>query len=169
MWTMTTPKRALFTLGTIAPALLLGIVITSHGPLSTAPTPLDATKSSLTQTVDPAPTDDSSAPSSDATTPPAPTDQASAPTDDQSAAPSGQQQVQTDTGTDPTPPADPPAAPVATSAALSDWTAPVPGTRPNATAGGMVQYRYCVYTYSDGSTQEQLYQTKYTSQGVSAM
>jgi hypothetical protein len=68
-----------------------------------------------------------------------------------------------------TPPASGTSAVVAVSASLSDWTAPVSDTRPNSVPGGTVQYRYCTWTYSEGSTKQKLYQDWYHWPGVSSM
>lgn len=55
----------------------------------------------------------------------------------------------------------------AVSAHVSGWSDPQPtdskfsiGQDPLPT---IVQYRYCLWTYSDGSTQQQVYQTKYST------
>lgn len=78
----------------------------------------------------------------------------------------------TTTQSDPTPPLV-----TAISAAISGWSAPVPTdskfglqcTNPSQCQPGTTQlptvilYRYCIWTYSDGSTQQQTYDSKYST------
>ncbi len=166
MWNMSIPKRALFTIGTIAPALLFGVVIAMHSPISAAPTPLNIAKTSLTELAEPTTPDDSLAPSDNASTT-QPTDHTGTPTDARSATSDGQDQTRPDADSDPAPPTDPPASVGATDAEVTDWSDAVP-TDSLFSSGGVpqptvVNYRYCIWTYSDGSTQQQVYQTKYAT------
>jgi len=153
---MKIPKHVSLTTGTLVLAILLGVVIASHNP-APQPTHVDFNETGITQPAEPAPAETTPAAATSITTPAVQAQAASADTTPPSVPAQN----------DPTPPADPPAPVVAVSAAVSDWSDPVPtdsrfgiGTNPLPT---VVRYRYCLWTYSDGSTQKRTYAAKYST------
>ena len=149
-------KRPLITLATAIPALLVGMIIASHPAPVSKPAAVDFRNTDLTVD-DPAPADPKTDPAPSEPTPSEPV-----PTDEQTPSLSDQQPAQVNT-----PEVDFPDLVVATDATLTGWSDPQPtdskfsvGTTPSPT---VVQYRYCVWTYSDGSTQQQTYSTRYSN------
>jgi hypothetical protein len=151
---MTLPKQPLITLSATVSAILVGLILGSH--LITAKPTVTLHPSSITILSDPAPADPVT---TDPTTPPADSTQP--------AAPANTQTTNTSTQTDTTPPPDTPATVVAVSATVTDWGNPEPTTSLWSVDGTplptVVQHRYCVWTYSDDSTQQQLYASKYST------
>lgn len=160
------PKTAAVSFTSLALAFIGGMALVSHP----AAQPVHTFKSAADTTTVQLATD----PSSQTTTQTVPTTTTTDPNTSSSptSTPSGTTTA-TDTSTttttsqsDPSAPAAP--AVVAVSAELSDWSAPEPSTDPNQLPGTTFQTRYCRYTYSDGSTQQTLYQTTYTHDHVVA-
>lgn len=117
---------------------------TSTSTSGTSSSPASSTSGSTT------PTSSTSTPTSSTS----PSDSSSSPTTSSATTSSTTSQTQA-----PSPPAP---SVTAVSATLSDWTAPVPGLSGSAIEPSTVQYQYCTYAYSDGTTQNVLHDTKTT-------
>jgi cytoskeletal protein RodZ len=169
------PKTVSVSLASVGVAFLSGMALTAHPVLPAQRiTGLKTTTSTTTAVAgtvtDPtAPTPSPSPADTTSSAPTAPAADPSTTTTSSSSAPANT-----------TPPADPtPAAPAVTavSAAVTGWSDPQPtdskfglgcpdlsrcpsGYTPSPT---VVSYRYCIWTYSDGSTRQQEYETKYST------
>lgn len=162
---MKLPKQALITIttaATIAPIALIAAVAAFYHPAP--PSPSAVTVKGASTTVRDSTTSTStvhpSAPAEATST----TDSTTAP-DRATSAHSAPANTNTVSDTSQTPSGESAPAVVAVSATLSDWSAPVPApsiTKPDGTEiTYTVSYQYCVWTYSDGSTQKLVYATRH--------
>lgn len=145
-------KSALITAATVTPLVVIGLAA-EHLPAQPSKA-LSFHPSGLTTQSD----ESGSTPSAGSSEAPAVQDQStpSAPANNQIQAPAQQE-------------ADQQPAVTAVDTETSDWSAPIPNPNPNATPNGTEQYKYCVYTYSDGSTQQRVYQTKDSWPGITSV
>lgn len=151
-----TVRTISISIAAVATAFVCGIAVTSHQQ-TVAPF-LGSYKAASTTTTDPSTTTaqvSTTAPTS-TTTPSTTTTAPSTPL--MTTSPSSSTSLST--GTSSTQTTTQPAV-TAISAQVTAWSNPVPAATPISATQTMVSYRYCVWTYSDGSTQQATYQTRY--------